>query len=186
MRIANLFFIALLLLVLSACTEANIEKADSPSPSGSSAVAAAANDGSDSANEASPSPSASPKNEKFKVGDSVKFDDLVVTVNSVRNSKSQIFKPDEGNVIILVNVTVENKGKDDENISSLLQTEVSDNDGYKYNLTIVDDAKGSLDGTVAAGGKLRGEIAFEVPKAAKLEFTFSDPFKKGQAVWQLN
>ncbi len=162
-----------LVLALTACTEANIAKVDSK-PS-----AAAPNE------KESPSPEASPANEIYNLGDSVQFDDLIITVNGIRESKGKLFVPDEGEIFLLVDVTAENKGSEDANVSSMLNTKVVDGDGFNHSLTIAEDGKGSFDGTVGAGRKLRGEIAYAVPKDATLEFIYSDPFKKGQAIWKL-
>ncbi len=159
---------------LSACGEADIGKADTALPSSSDSK------------QANEKESPAPKDETYKVGEAVKFDDLIITVNGVRESEGEFVKPEEGKVIILVDVTAENKGTDEKPISSALQTKVADGDGYQYNLTIAEDGKGSFDGSVASGRKLRGEVAFEVPKdASSLEFIFSDPFKKGQAIWKI-
>jgi len=165
-------------LALTACTEAEIEKVNStPASTASSSAATTAVETKESE---------APEETIYKVGDSVKFDNLIITVNGVRNSQSEFMKPEEGNQIILVDVTAENKGTDEESVSSMLLTEVVDGDGYKYDVTIVDDNKGSFDGSIGAGRKLRGEIAFEVPEAASsLEFIFSNPFKTGQAIWKI-
>ncbi|MOA59702.1 Telomeric repeat-binding factor 2 [compost metagenome] len=68
----------------------------------------------------------------------------------------------------------------------MIQTSLVDGDGYKYTIAITTSVKNQLDGSVAAGRKLRGEVAYEVPKdATGLEFIFSDPFTNGQAIWTL-
>jgi hypothetical protein len=189
MKSVKFLIFGLLAFSLTACTEANIEKVNSkPSPSASAA--------SETKTEAitepevekekeseTPPPS---KTETYQVGDSVKFDDLVITVNGIRESDGGDFlAPGEGNVYLLVDVTAENTGDEEAALSSMMQTEVVDSEGFSYNVTIVLDAKGSFDGSVGAGRKLRGEIAYEVPKDASLEFIFSDPFKSGQAIWKL-
>lgn len=175
-------FIVVIMFILAGCGEANISKVESAQDTPQSSTSVAQHE--DSSKE-SPSPTpATP--EIFNIGDSVQFDNLIITVHGVRESESELFKPDEGNIIILVDVSAENVGDDQEAISSLLLTEVVDTDGFKYNLTITDDAKGSFDGSVGVGRKLRGEIAYEVPKDASIEFIFSNPFKSGQAIWKLN
>lgn len=116
------------------------------------------------------------------------FNDLVVTVNSIKDSKGDDFiKPEEGKIYKIVDITVENKGKEEAAVSSVMNTSMADSDGYTYDITITSVVKNQLDGSVGAGRKLRGQVAFEVPKTAKgLEFIFSDPFTKGQAIWKLN
>ncbi len=95
-------------------------------------------------------------------------------------------KPAEGNVYKVIDVTVENKGTEDTVVSSVMNTSLADSDGYKYNISIVTFINNQLDGSVPAGRKLRGQVAYEVPKGAKgLEFIFSDPLTNGQAIWSL-
>jgi hypothetical protein len=127
-----------------------------------------------------------PSNEIYSVGDTVTFNSVEITVNSVREDKgNEYIKPDDGNVYFIVDIMAENKGSKEENISSMLQTEVVDEEGYSYTVTFGPDVKGSFDGAVGAGRKMRGEIVFEVPAEGSLEFIFSDPFQSGQAIWKI-
>ncbi|SFJ67878.1 protein of unknown function [Paenibacillus sp. UNC496MF] len=172
-------------VVLSGCTEAHIEKVNS-APAGNVDSKAANTPQTESNTVTKESETKAETPQFFKKGESVKFDDLVITVNGARESKGELFTADTGNVILLVDVTAENKGTEEASVSSMLQTKMVDGDGYQYNLTIAEDAKGSFDGAIASGRKIRGEIAYEVPKdASSLEFVFSDPFKKGEAIWKL-
>ncbi|WP_314585289.1 DUF4352 domain-containing protein [Paenibacillus terrigena] len=124
--------------------------------------------------------------ESYKVGDAVDFNNLTVTLNGVRESKGKLIKPKDGKKFVVVDVTVENKGDADKTISSLIQTAMSDGDGYSYSIALSDDEKASLNGNVAAGKKLRGEVTFELPKEAKeLEFTFKGALEKGSITWKL-
>jgi len=182
-----------MMLTAAGCTEADIQKVDNGTSgnTGASGTSAGAESAGEepmqeaAAKEETPKEEATP--EVFKVGDSVTFDDLIITVNSVRESPGDdFFQPSEGNVFFMVDVTAENTGTEEAAISSMLNTELADSDGYTYNITLTGDVKGSFDGSVGAGRKLRGEVAFEVPKAAAgLEFIFSDPFKTGQAIWKV-
>lgn len=165
--------------ILSGCAEATIEKVDKPASE--NVVEAAAT----KAPEKESEPEVK-KPEIYNTGDSVKFDNLIITVNGIRESKGKFMTASEGNVLLLVDITAENTGDEEESVSSLMQTEMVDADGFSYNLTIAEDAKGSFDGSIGVGRKLRGEVAFEVPaESATLEFIFSDPFKSGQAIWKV-
>lgn len=125
----------------------------------------------------------------FKVGDTIKLGDLHYTVHGVREVKgNDLFKPEEGNKWIAVEVTIENAGSEPEAVSSLLGFSLQDSEGYNYDMTILPvDLKGSLDGEIAPGRKMRGEVAFEIPKDAKgLELVIdANPFGFGQAIVEL-
>lgn len=107
------------------------------------------------------------------------FNDLIITVNSIKDDQGDDFlKPAEGKVYKIVDVTVENKGTEEAVVSSMLNTSLSDNDGYNYNVAFTTSIENQLDGSVPAGRKLRGQVAYEVPTdASGLEFIFSDPSK---------
>lgn len=107
------------------------------------------------------------KTETYKIGDSVKAGNLVFTVNSTRvDTGNEFIKPDEGNIYYIIDVTVENTGDKSENVSSLMMFKLFDSDGYNYNITFGPETKGQVDGEIAAGRKLRGELVFEIPKEA--------------------
>ena len=106
--------------------------------------------------------------EIYNIGDTVVAGDYAFTVNSVREDKGGDFlKPDEGNIYYIVDATVENKGDESINVSSLLMFTLIDEEGYTYDITFGPDTKGQLDGEIAPGRKLRGELAFEIPADAK-------------------
>jgi hypothetical protein len=127
------------------------------------------------------------ENEIFKVGDTVKMGDLQFTVNGVRVSEGKTFKPDEGNVYLMVDITVENIGSEEESVSSLLMFKLVDKDGMGYDLAISDDQQGQLDGSLAAGRKMKGEITYEVPKTINAFELEIDPslFGDGIAVFDI-
>lgn len=106
--------------------------------------------------------------EKFKVGDAIKMGSLVFTVHGHREVKPQEFlKPGEGKRWVAVEVEVSNQGDKPQAISSLLMFKLADSQGYQYTVSIVPGLKGQLDGEVAPGRKMRGEVGFEIPKEAK-------------------
>ncbi|MBA7606386.1 hypothetical protein ES703_13534 [subsurface metagenome] len=106
-----------------------------------------------------------PKTEIFEIGDTIKMGSLQFKVNSVRTSEGdEFFKPDESNVYLFVDITIENISNEEEHISSLLIFKIVDKDGRSYDMAIFADAKGSVDGSLAAGRKMTGELSYEVPK----------------------
>ncbi|GAG64650.1 unnamed protein product, partial [marine sediment metagenome] len=106
-----------------------------------------------------------PKTEIFEIGDTIKMGNLQFKVNSVRTSEGdEFFKPDEGNVYLFVDITIENISNEEENISSLLMFKIVDKDGRSYNIALLGEAKGSVDGSLGAGRKMTGELSYEVLK----------------------
>lgn len=129
------------------------------------------------------------KVETFKIGDVISIRDYVFTVNSTRTSNGDDFmKPDDGNIWYIIDATVENKSDEPVSISSLLMFTLSDSEGYSYDQAFGADTKGSLDGELAPGRKMRGEIAYEVPESASgFELIFdADVWGSGQAIIKLD
>lgn len=101
--------------------------------------------------------------EVFNMGDTVKMGSLEYTVHGVRTDKgSDIFGADEGNKYVYIDVTVENIGNEEEHVSSLMQFSLVDMDGVSQDIAIGADGKGSVDGSIGSGRKLRGELTYEV------------------------
>jgi hypothetical protein len=92
--------------------------------------------------------------------------DLKISVTGVRRTEGEFLKAKEGNEYVIVSLTFENTGKEEAVVSSLLSYSLEDSSGGKYNISITDAIKDSADGTIPAGGTLKGESAFEVPKGA--------------------
>ena len=97
------------------------------------------------------------------------------------------FRPDNGNIYFIVDCTIENSSNEAVHLSSLLMFSLVDAEGYNYNITIGPETKGSLDGELAPGRKMRGELAFEVPaQANSLELIFEpNVFGSGQAIYKV-
>lgn len=130
-----------------------------------------------------------PKTEVFNIGDNVQIGDVIVTVNSVReNSGNDFIKPSEGNVYYIVDLTIENQGSEAYSSSTLMQMSLADEEGYQYNITVGPETKGSVDGEIGAGRKVRGEVVFEIPKESKgLEFVYDyDILGTGQVIVKLS
>ena len=66
-----------------------------------------------------------------------------------------------GKQFVVVDVELDNISGDDQTFSTLLQMSVVDSDGFSADWNIWVETTGSLDGTVPAGGKLRGEMAYD-------------------------
>lgn len=103
----------------------------------------------------------------FGVGESAEQKNIIVTLNAVTESSGNDFiKPADGNIFALAEFTIENNSDKEINISSLLSFEAYQ-DGYSTStsfsaLTAKDGAE-QLDGTIAAGKKMKGVIGYEIP-----------------------
>src|SRR5699024_6251217 len=96
------------------------------------------------------------KEEKLSIGDTVKFDDLKITSIEFRIVEGgEVDEPEEDQFIV-ANLTIENEGDDEENISSIMNIELKDDEGYSYTTTILTEGtKGQLDGAIEPGGKMK-------------------------------
>src|SRR6266702_4392767 len=90
--------------------------------------------------------------------------DWTVTLNSVKKSTGSEFdQPKAGNIYLVVNVTMQNTSGATQNASSIGQWSLKDSSGQTDTQDIT--YGNGPDGTVAANGKIRGNIAYEVPKS---------------------
>lgn len=103
----------------------------------------------------------------FVVGETIDIDSRKLTVNSVeRNYQTgnQFSQPESGKEFVLVNVTIENGSKSDLTYSTF-NFQLQDTNGVKHNENIMALSEGRLNtGTLAAGGKVTGNLVYEVPK----------------------
>ena len=93
-------------------------------------------------------------------------DGVSVTLVGFRESKGDSFMaPESGKTYVLLEFLIENNSNDDLTVSSLLDFDAYC-DGFtcEYSFGANMAASQSLDGSVAPGKKMKGEIGFEVPK----------------------
>lgn len=111
------------------------------------------------------------KDTVYKVGDQIKLDNAIITVNKVEYSPGgQYTKPAEGNEWINLNVTIENTGSSQQYVTTLGQMFVRDGDGNSYQIAVTNKALENpglgLDGAVIAKSKKTGWVGFEIKKGA--------------------
>jgi len=113
----------------------------------------------------------------IRMGESTEVQGLIITINSSRIGEPAMFlNPSDGNIYVL-DITFDNTTDKPVTISSLLQMSIVDNAGYSYDIALYTDTKGSLDGEVSPGRKLRGEVAFEIPSDVEsIEFVYDPIF----------
>ncbi|MGM8214619.1 DUF4352 domain-containing protein [Bacillaceae bacterium W0354] len=120
------------------------------------------------------------------IGDTLEFNGLQITVNDAYTSQGGDFETPSNDQYLILDLNIENPTDEAQNVSSLLQMSVQDEEGYTYDVTIFTETKGSLDGEVGPGRNMRGEVAFDVDESPSYEFIFEDPFASGQAIWTIN
>lgn len=130
-----------------------------------------------------------PMRTEFFIGEQVEIGDVVIVLNGVKIATGEgAFKADAGSVFHVFDLTVYNNGKDAYNLSSLLNLEAQDSDAYTYTPDIFYSSNGRLDGLVPSGMMVRGEVAFEVQEASKLDYLTFDYalWGSGQIRFDLN
>ncbi|MFH1200134.1 MAG: DUF4352 domain-containing protein [Candidatus Micrarchaeota archaeon] len=153
-------------ILLSGCTSSEVKKVDAAA----SQTAA----------------TSTPDVKTFKVagvGETLTNDELKITLNSAEFMEAipsqneyltAIAKADY--TFAVVEVTIENVYSKPSAVSSLIQFKVVDSDGYKYDMSFAGYTALDLhlDGTLQPGDKVRGKLAFEVPKSSKdLQMVFN-------------
>lgn len=119
----------------------------------------------------------------FGVGDTISDDDFRITLNRVRTLDEDSFGSSPDNDLFLIlDVTIENLEDEETNVSSILSLSLRGSDAYEYDQAIFVETKGSLDGSIRSGGKLRGEIAYDVPTLNFYEFTYEHSLFGGSGV----
>lgn len=119
----------------------------------------------------------------FAVGEVAEIKGVQVSLLGTTESKgSDFLKPDEGNIFVLCEFEISNNSDKDISVSSMMSFEAYCDD-YSVNQDILGlqapegKGKNQLDGSVAAGKKMNGIIAYQVPETWKtLEIKFSPSF----------
>jgi Domain of unknown function (DUF4352) len=104
-----------------------------------------------------------------KVGEAIEAGGVALTVGkgSKTADASRFAKAKPGNIYLVVDVTLESPGRDEAPYNPLY-FKVKDSDNFEYNPLIVGAPEPTLKtGKLAKGEKTRGNVAFEVPAAAK-------------------
>jgi hypothetical protein len=110
-------------------------------------------------------------------------DTWTVTVNAVYTSQGdQYTAPAAGQTYLVVDVTLVNTSNQTQHASGLVQWALKDPSGQTYNDTLLIGTDPG--GTVAAGGKIRGQIAYKVPLAIHTyTLQFTPDFGNDVAEW---
>lgn len=106
---------------------------------------------------------------EFYLGETAEQKNVQITLANVTESSGSDFaKPDEGNIFLICEFEIANNSEKDINISSMMNFEAYCDD-YSLNQDLMGlqapevEGKNQLDGNVAAGKKMNGVIAYQVP-----------------------
>ena len=128
----------------------------------------------------------------YVVGETFKIGDLQYKLNSVRTSNGNancVKSPKFGNTFLLLDLTIENQGSADAEVRSMIGFKLYDKDGRKqaFSMRAAQAVKCAMDGTITAGGKMRGELGYEVLKGVQtFKLAISpNPFKSQTAIVEI-
>lgn len=114
----------------------------------------------------------------FRKGEMAESDDVQVTMTDImETSGSEYNKPSDGNVFVLAEFEIANNTDKDIAVSSMLSFEAyADDYSLNYSLQALMEKDGNqLDGSIAAGKKMKGWIGWEVPEDyGTIEIHFTD------------
>lgn len=128
--------------------------------------------------------------ETFNIGDTVKLGDWSVQVYGIQDPlvpTNGYITPAAGNRFVQVDTEVTNHSDKAEMVSSMACFDLRDSDNKRYTIAITGESTGLLDGEVAPGASLRGNLDYEVPDSATgLQLHFKCDFlSSGSAVINL-
>jgi len=111
---------------------------------------------------------------------------LFLTLNSARFTDKGNMNPENGRFLIF-DCTFENKSNSPISVSTIMNLFIQDSEGFKYTISVRAQTKGSLDGMVRNGAKLRGEIGFDVSAEDLIEFFgFKFLMGKQESIWRVD
>lgn len=166
-KILSFLLVTFLCFALSAC---NIEDSPQKEPYDSSSVKVQ-----------------TAKSEYYKLNETAVFKNIKVTATEIKESNgSEFFGPDDGNVFVGVKFVIENISDESQSISSLLLFEpYADDVKCEYSITAntaSNFGSGTLDGEIAAGKRMEGWYAVEVPSGwSKIELDVKSSWLSGSS-----
>jgi hypothetical protein len=184
MKRKNLLYISLMIIVLLlavlACGTSNEGTLVTPQESESNSEAAETTNEDQgeavSESDESESENAAADGGVFTVGDLVDVNDHMVRLNSVKYTDTNL---------LVANITFENKGDADLNLSSIMSFSAKKEDGTKLEQEIFDCGTG-FDGKVVPGDRVKGEICWSGASPEDNVKIYYEPnlFGSGSVVWK--
>lgn len=153
-------------------------KDDKPTKVGNNNSSSAGNNSNESQQNSVESSSEEEKETVFRKGEIAELNGVQVTLTDYKESTgSEYNKPTDGNIFLLVEFEISNNTEKELAISSALSFEAyADDYALNYSFSALMEKEGNqLDGTIAAGKKMKGWIGWEVPADYQnVEIHFTD------------
>ena len=150
--------VILVILVLGIIGGAMGESDDKPKKSNSGNTPSSSQDGGASKD----ADSSKTETDRFGVGESAELNDIVVTLVGVTESEGGDFNsPEDGNIFLLCDFNIENNSSEDIAVSSIMCFSAYVDD-YATSMSLsaqLASENEQLDGTVAAGKKMKGGLS---------------------------
>ena len=130
-----------------------------------------------------------PQAKHFKVGDQVKVDSWIITINSATTSAGDEFDQPKNGQYLILDITFKNTDSASHTVSSIIQFQFQDSTGQKYDDQITGlSGVTAPDGDVQAGSQARGQVVYDVPTSEHaFTFTFTpDLGDSTAAVWDIS
>lgn len=120
------------------------------------------------------------------VGETADFDGFKITLNESRIEPGGEFDTQQEEQFVVVNMTIENQTDEEHSVSSWLNFELKDEEGYTYLDTyLMEGVRKAPEGTLLADEILRGDIPFDVPISDNYQLSFSDDDLNIKAIWTI-
>lgn len=116
---------------------------------------------------------------EFAVGETADIDDRKLSITEVQrnyDTGNQFAQPESGKEFVIITVSIENNGDNEINYNTF-DFKLQDSNGVQQNEDYMALSEGKLNsGSLAAGGKVTGKLAYQVPKDdAGLKLLFTNP-----------
>lgn len=111
----------------------------------------------------------------YTIGDRVRIGDAIIEIHSIRYAK-----PMFGNMVVAVDVSIQNIGKDIFKVNDQWDIELVDQDGYNLRTAIFTEGRGDgLTIDLRPGRTIRGEVAFR-PEQTSQTYLFSYLYRQSE------
>lgn len=97
-------------------------------------------------------------------GQPAQVEGVDITFHESRIDDEPVFAPTEGNEILILRFTITNSSGEEYIVATILQFTLEGESGETYPQSFFAETVGQLDGALAAGDTIEGEIAYEVPQ----------------------
>jgi hypothetical protein len=135
-------------------------------------------------------PAPPPPQQHFAIGQMVLVGNTwQIAVLSAKTSTGSMYVHPQhpGDVFLILIVSMKNLSNQEQRVSGLIQFDVSDQDGQKYNFAFDPDAGPTLGGKVEAGSPIKGSLVYEIPTSLhQVQLSFqANLIESGQAIWDI-